>query len=512
MKVDKRVLLLILDGWGMTDQTQYSAISTAQTPFIDSLYQTYAHTTLEASGRAVGLPVGQMGNSEVGHMHIGAGRVIPQNLVRIDQAIESRVLDHNLILLAALEYAKKEHKAVHYIGLVSDGGVHSHINHLKALCHIAKDQAIEKLFIHAFTDGRDTDPHSAIGFLDDLVSHTQYTAGRLASVVGRYYAMDRDKRWERTQIAYDALVHGKGLKTSDWREAIQQSYNQGVTDEFIQPVILTEPNNQPLGCIQAGDVVLCFNFRTDRCRQLTQVLTQPACSVPGMDPLPLHYLTMTVYDDTFQGVHSIFENLSLTNTLGEVLSKHGKKQLRMAETEKYPHVTYFFSGGREEAFLGEERILCPSPKVGTYDQKPEMAAWDITDQLIPVLAAKTYDFICLNLANPDMVGHTGNWQATIQACEVVDQCVEKIVKSALQNDYLTLLISDHGNAEQMLTPDGGPYTAHTTNPVPCIWVDKYPTKPLRQGTLADLAPTILQYMGLPIPVEMEGKTLVKGME
>jgi 2,3-bisphosphoglycerate-independent phosphoglycerate mutase len=503
----RKVLLLILDGWGLTDQTQYSAIAHAKTPFIDSLYQKYPHTSLEASGKSVGLPPGQMGNSEVGHIHIGAGRVIPQSLVRINQAIESGELAHNQALLAAFDYAKKQQKAVHFIGLVSDGGVHSHIDHLKALCSIAKENGIEQLFIHAFTDGRDTDPHSGLGFLNDLVAHTKQTTGQLASIMGRYYAMDRDQRWERTKIAYDALVHGKGLLTSDWQEVIKQTYSQGITDEFIKPILVTHQDGRPLACIRPGDVVLCFNFRTDRSRQLTQVLTQVLPPILGIEPMSLYYLTLTVYDETFQGVSSIFDKAQLVNTLGEVLSKYEKTQLRIAETEKYPHVTYFFSGGREEPFVGEQRILCPSPKVSTYDQQPEMAAWDITAQAISILESQTYDFIGINFANPDMVGHTGNWQATIKACEVVDTCVEKLINMALKRDYLTLIVADHGNAEQMLTQTGSPYTAHTTNLVPCILVDKHFNKPLQPGTLADLAPTILQCIGIPIPAEMDGTPL-----
>jgi 2,3-bisphosphoglycerate-independent phosphoglycerate mutase len=505
----RKVLLLILDGWGLTDQTQYSAIAHAKTPFIDSLYQKYPHTSLEASGRSVGLPPSQMGNSEVGHMHIGAGRVIPQSLVRINQAIDSGELAHNPALLAAFDYAKKQQKAVHFLGLVSDGGVHSHIDHLKALCSYAQDQGIDKLFIHAFADGRDADPHSGLGFLSDLVAYTQQTTGQLASIMGRYYAMDRDQRWERTKVAYDALVHGKGLLISDWQEAIKQTYSQGISDEFIQPIIVTHQDRRPLACIRPGDVVLCFNFRTDRSRQLTQVLTQAPPSILGMESLSLYYLTLTIYDETFQGVSSLFDRAQLVNTLGEVLSKHGKTQLRIAETEKYPHVTYFFSGGREEPFAGEQRILCPSPKVSTYDQQPEMAAWDITAQAISILESQTHDFIGINFANPDMVGHTGNWQATIKACEVVDACVEKLVNLALERDYITWIVADHGNAEQMLTQAGSAYTAHTTNLVPCILVDKHLNKSLQPGKLADLAPTILQCMGIPIPAEMDGIPLFK---
>ena len=505
----RKLILLILDGWGLTDKPQSSAIAQAQIPFIDSLYKAYPHSQLAASGSAVGLPTGQMGNSEVGHMHIGAGRAIPQTLVSINQAIESGALYHNQALLGALDYAKKQQKPVHFIGLVSDGGIHAHLAHLKTLCSIAKDHAVEEVFIHAFTDGRDADPHSAIRFLSDLAAHTQKTTGQLASMMGRYYAMDRDKRWERTRIAYDALVHGRGEKTHDWQGAIEHAYAQGITDEFLQPILLANKAGKPLACIQEGDVVLCFNFRTDRSRQITRVLTQEALPTHGMHPLQLYYLTLTVYDESFKGIHTVFDRLVLTNTLGEVLSKHGKKQLRIAETEKYPHVTYFFSGGQEEAFSGEQRILCPSPQVLTYDLAPAMGAWDITEKVIPVLEQQTTDFICLNWANPDMVGHTGVWEATVQACEVVDQCVKEVVTTALKNDYTTLIVADHGNAERMMNEDSSPYTAHTTNPVPCILVDKHINKPLSHGKLADVAPTILQCMDLPIPQEMDGRPLIE---
>lgn len=505
----RKLILLILDGWGLTDEVQYSAIAQARTSFIDMLYRKYPHSQLAAAGTAVGLPAGQMGNSEVGHMHLGAGRVTPQTLVRINQAIESSTLYHNPALLAALAYARERQKPLHFMGLVSDGGVHAHIDHLKTLCKIAKAQAVNQVFIHAFTDGRDAPPRSAIDFLSNLVAYTQQTTGQLASIMGRYYAMDRDKRWERTQIAYDALVYGKGYKSYDWRASIAQAYTQGITDEFLQPIILANEAGGPLACIQPGDVVLCFNFRPDRSRQITRVLTQAATPTHNMHPLPLYYLTLSVYDEHFQEIHSLFDKLVLKDTLGEVLSQQGKQQLRIAETEKYPHVTYFFSGGREAPFPGEQRIVCPSPSVVTYDQKPEMAAWDITAQAIAVLEQKAIDFTCLNLANPDMVGHTGIWEATVQACEVVDQCVEKIVTAALKNDYITLLVADHGNAEQMLTQAGNPHTAHTTNLVPCILVDKQLNRPLNHGKLADVAPTLLQCMGLSIPPAMDGKSLMK---
>jgi 2,3-bisphosphoglycerate-independent phosphoglycerate mutase len=507
--MEKKVLLLILDGWGLSEQNQYSAIAQAHTPFIDKLYQKYPHTTLEASGMAVGLPNGQMGNSEVGHLHIGAGRIIPQSLVRIDQAIEFGELAHNLHLLAALAKAKQDNKKIHLLGLVSDGGVHAHVNHLKALCRIAEAYGVKQVFIHAFTDGRDTNPHKGLYFLSELVNYLQPTSMKLASIIGRYYAMDRDQHWERTQLAYDALVHGQGLKTEYWENAMQKSYSQGITDEFIQPIIVSDQDGLPLATIQAGDIVICFNFRADRMRQLIQALTQGVSSIPSLKPLALDCLTMTAYDDRFESINSIVHKEHIQNSLGEVLSQAGKTQLRVAETEKYPHITYFFSGGREAPFPGEQRILCPSPNISTYDQRPEMAAWDITSSVKSALQRQSYDFVCVNLANPDMVGHSGNLEATIKACEVVDACVEKIIETALEKGYLGLLVADHGNAEQMLSQSGSPYTAHTTNLVPCILLHKEYHAKLYPGKLADLAPTILEYMELPIPKEMTGTSLFK---
>jgi 2,3-bisphosphoglycerate-independent phosphoglycerate mutase len=506
--MDKKVLLMILDGWGLTDNYQYSAIAQAKTPFIDALYKKYPSSQLQASGMAVGLPDGQMGNSEVGHMHIGAGRIIPQDLVRINNAIYSGELANNSTLLNALLYAKQQNKPVHLMGLVSDGGIHSHIDHLKGLCEILQQYGLPNIFIHAFTDGRDADPRSAIHFIEQLMPYMRDSSIQLATVMGRYYAMDRDNRWERIKIAYDALVYGRGnVQTNNWEAAIKEAYVAGITDEFIQPIILTQPSGAPLTTIQPGDVVLCFNFRTDRGRQITQVLTQASMPDYGMQPMPLYYLTLTLYDNTFQGIHTIFNKNTLTNTLGEVLSLHDKKQLRIAETEKYPHVTYFFSGGVEVPFKREERVLCASPQVATYDLAPAMSAYEITEQLITHLAQKEFDFICLNFANADMVGHTGVWEAAIEACEVVDKCVEKVITYALQNGYMTLLVSDHGNAEQMLQTNNNPYTAHTSNPVPCILIDSLFDQPLNAGTLVDIAPTILKYMDIPIPKEMQGKPL-----
>lgn len=504
----KKLILLILDGWGLAPQTQYSAIDKANTPFIESLYQQYPASQLLASGLAVGLPEGQVGNSEVGHINLGAGRVVDQSLGRINRAIASGEFYQNEALLAAFSYSKTHQKAIHLMGLVSDGGVHAHLDHLQAICKAAKDHAVERLFIHAFTDGRDTAPQSAIQFLSALVSQLQSTTtGQLASVMGRYYAMDRDQRWERTKVAYDTLVHGKGTHVQDWQGAIEQSYAQGITDEFLQPILLVNQEGVPKACLREGDVVLCFNFRTDRSRQITQVLTQGALPKLGMHPLQLHYLTMTAYDKRFQHVRALFESNTLQDTLGEVLSKYGKRQLRIAETEKYPHVTYFFSGGREEPFPGEERVLCPSPRVATYDLAPAMAAPAITEKVLPVLSQQKVDFICLNFSNADMVGHTGIFEATVQACEIVDRCLEKVVRRAIKSDYVALIVSDHGNADKMLTAQGRPHTAHTIHPVPCVLVGQQVPRLWRDGRLADVAPTILQCMGVPIPSAMTGKSL-----
>ncbi len=498
---------MILDGWGIAANKKVSAIDQAQTPFMDSLYPKYPNSRLEASALAVGLPEGQMGNSEVGHMNIGAGRVVYQDLVRINKAIDEKELDNNPVLNEVFAYALKNNKDIHFIGLVSDGGVHSHIHHLKGLCTIACNKGIKNLFIHAFTDGRDTDPKSGLGFLSDLQRHLSKTTGKIASVVGRYYAMDRDKRWERVKLAYDLLVHGHGIAVSDPLKGVEQSYSEGVTDEFIKPIVVAE-HGKPLAVIKEGDVVLCFNFRTDRGRQITMALTQQDFHEQNMAALNLYYITLTNYDDTFKNVKIIFDKDNLDNTLGEVLAKHGKKQIRIAETEKYPHVTFFFSGGREEIFPGESRILCPSPKVATYDLKPEMSAHDIKDKIIPELEKKEADFICLNFANPDMVGHTGVFEAAVKACETVDYCARMVTEAALKNGYTTLIIADHGNADCMINDDGTPNTAHTTNPVPCILVDSTYRGKISNGKLGDLAPTILTLMGLPIPKEMTGHVLI----
>lgn len=499
---------MILDGWGIATNKNVSAVDQAKTPFMDSLYKKYPHSKLEASGLAVGLPEGQMGNSEVGHMNIGAGRVVYQDLVRINKALQETELDNNSVLLEAFEYARKNGKSVHFMGLLSDGGVHSHIEHLKGLIDIADRQGVQKLFVHAFMDGRDTDPKGGLGYLKDLLDHMKKTTGELASVVGRYFAMDRDKRWERVKLAYDVLVHGKGDRTADALSAVQQSYTNNVTDEFIKPIVVTGDNGQAAGTISEGDVVLCFNFRTDRGREITQVLTQEDFAEHGMKKLRLHYITLTNYDESFKDVKAIFEKDNLEKTLGEVVADAGKTQIRIAETEKYPHVTFFFSGGRESVFEGERRILCPSPKVATYDLQPEMSARDIRDKIIPELAAKSADFICLNFANPDMVGHTGVFEAAVKACETVDECAQKVTEAALKNAYATIIIADHGNADMMINEDGTPNTAHTTNLVPCILVDDNYRGTLKNGKLGDLAPTILTLMGIPAPKQMTGDVLL----
>ncbi|WP_027000299.1 2,3-bisphosphoglycerate-independent phosphoglycerate mutase [Eisenibacter elegans] len=507
--MNKKVLLMILDGWGLGTEPEVSAIQHAQTPFIDSLFARYPHTQLEASGLAVGLPPGQMGNSEVGHLNIGAGRVVYQELVRINQAIAQRELHRHPTLLESLQYAKKNQKKVHFIGLLSDGGVHAHIEHLKALCDIAEAEGLYEVFVHAFTDGRDTDPKSGLGYVQDLEAHLQGRSTRIASVIGRYYAMDRDRRWERVKLAYDLLVRGEGAAFGSAAEAVQSAYVQNVTDEFIPPSFIANAQGRPLATIQEGDVVLCFNFRTDRGREITQVLTQEDMPAQGMQTLPLRYLTLTNYDETFVGVTPLFDKDNLSNTLGEVLAKAGKTQIRIAETEKYPHVTFFFSGGREAAFEGEKRLLCPSPKVATYDLQPEMSAHEIVATIVPEIEAQSADFICLNFANPDMVGHTGVFEAAVKACETVDHCAAQVIEAALKQQYSVLVIADHGNADYMRNPDGTPHTAHTTNLVPCILVDNdYQGSLKGSGKLGNIAPTILDLMGIAPPTEMSEDSLL----
>lgn len=505
--MEKRVLLMILDGWGLALDKKVSAIDHANTPVMDKLFETYSHSRLEASGLAVGLPEGQMGNSEVGHMNIGAGRVVYQDLVKINKAVEDGTLAENETLRSTLTYAKANGKKVHLIGLVSDGGVHSHVNHLKGLLSICAENDLKEVFVHAFTDGRDTDPKGGRAYMNDVVEHCKNTTGQVASVVGRYYAMDRDNRWERVKLAYDAMVNGVGQPSENILQSIEDSYTAGVTDEFIKPIIQVE-NGSPVAKIAEGDVVICFNFRTDRGRQITQALTQVDFADQGMRKLSLKYVTMTNYDDSFKGVDVIFGKDNLNNTLGEVLERAGKKQIRIAETEKYPHVTFFFSGGRETEFEGEKRILCPSPKVATYDLQPEMSANDIKEAIIPELNAKSSDFICLNFANADMVGHTGDFDAAVKACETVDTCAGEVLEAALASDYTTIVIADHGNSDIMVNADGSPNTAHTTNLVPCILVDNDIKPELKDGKLGDLAPTILKLMGVEVPSEMTGDTLI----
>ena len=505
---NKKCILVIMDGWGHGAIKNSDVIQHAQVPFVTSLYNKYPNSSLVTCGEMVGLPEGQMGNSEVGHLNLGAGRIVYQELQRINVAIRSGEFQSNATLLSALHYAKKNNKKLHLMGLVSDGGVHSHTNHLKALIDLCTKEEIQNVFIHAFTDGRDTDPKSGLGFITDLEEHLKESNAKIATVIGRYYAMDRDKRWERVKLAYDALVQGIGTNATSASAAIQKGYDENITDEFIKPVIIVDQDQQPLAKIEAGDAVVCFNFRTDRCREITEVLTQKDFEEFGMQKLALDYTTMTEYDSTFKQVHVIFKNDNLTQTLGEVLEQQGKKQIRIAETEKYPHVTFFFSGGRELPFEGERRIMAASPKVATYDLQPEMSADELTEKIIPEIKNKTADFICLNYANADMVGHTGIWEAAKKAVETVDRCVKQVVEAALESGYTVFLTADHGNADFMKNADGSPNTAHTLNPVPLFVIDKDWKGPLKSGKLGDIAPTILHFMGIPIPTEMTGEVLV----
>jgi len=505
--MNKKVILMILDGWGKSPDPKVSAIDNANVPFIDSLYKNYPNASLRTDGLNVGLPEGQMGNSEVGHMNLGAGRIVYQDLVKINLAVQNHTLATEKPLVDAFNYAKQNNKKVHLLGLVSNGGVHSHIDHLKGLIDAAEADGVDNVFIHAFTDGRDVDPKSGVNFISDLEHHLKDKKAKLASVIGRYYAMDRDKRWERVKLAYDLLVNGEGAHSTNAIESMQDNYKDGITDEFIKPILMVDENDQPRAVIQEDDVVIFFNFRTDRGRQLTEVLSQFDVHEQNMHKLKLYFVTMTNYDDNFKDIHVVYDKDNLTETLGEVVSRNGKKQIRIAETEKYPHVTFFFSGGREEPFEGEKRLLCPSPKVATYDLQPEMSAFDLKDALVPELKKGEVDFVCLNFANGDMVGHTGVMEAAIKACEAVDACVKEVIEAALENNYTTIVIADHGNCETMINPDGSPNTAHTTNPVPIILVDK-DLKHVKDGVLGDIAPTILDLMGLEQPQAMTRHSLV----
>ncbi|MBS1533626.1 MAG: 2,3-bisphosphoglycerate-independent phosphoglycerate mutase [Bacteroidetes bacterium] len=505
--MNKKVILMILDGWGKSPDPKVSAIDQAQVPFINSLYPKYPNAQLRTDGLNVGLPEGQMGNSEVGHMNLGAGRIVYQDLAKINLAVQNKTLSQEQPLKDAFDYAKTQNKKMHFLGLVSNGGVHSHMSHLFGLLDAASDYGLTQVYVHAFTDGRDVDPKSAEKDLAELQAYTQKSHAKIASVIGRYYAMDRDKRWERVKLAYDLVVNAQGEKTQNLIGSIQESYAQGVTDEFIKPLVLTDASGNPTAVIEENDVVIFFNFRTDRGRELTEVLSQTDMHELNMHKLNLYYVTMTNYDETYRNVHVIYDKDNITETLGEVLEKAGKKQIRIAETEKYPHVTFFFSGGRELPFEGETRILKNSPKVATYDLKPEMSAYELADALVPELQKGEVDFVCLNFANGDMVGHTGVMQAAIKACEAVDACVQKVITAALENNYATIVIADHGNCETMINPDGSPNTAHTTNPVPIIVVDPE-IKAVKNGILGDIAPTILHLMGIEKPKAMTQSSLV----
>lgn len=503
----KKAVLMILDGWGHGDKTKSDAIFNADTPFIDSLYDKYPHCELLTDGENVGLPKGQMGNSEVGHLNIGAGRIVYQDLLKINRAIESFELRDNPVLLEAISKAKSSGRALHYFGLVSNGGVHSSQEHLHALCDIAIKNNVEKVFIHAFTDGRDCDPKSGLEFIRKLENHIANTPVELVSVIGRYYAMDRDKRWERVKRGYDLLVNGVGQRSTDMVGAIHTSYKNKITDEFIEPVVKVDPSGNAIGRIEEEDVVVCFNFRTDRCREITIALTQQDFPEYGMTSIPLHYVTMTNYDKSYNDVHVLFEKDNLKMTMGEVLQNAGKSQIRIAETEKYPHVTFFFSGGREEEFTGEKRLMVSSPKVATYDLQPEMSAPEVTSTILVELEKGETDFVCLNFANPDMVGHTGVYSAIIKAVETIDSCAQQLVEAGVENGYSFVIIADHGNADFVINADGSPNTAHSTNPVPCILIDSTYTS-IQNGILADVAPTLLNILGVNQPIEMTGRSLI----
>ena len=503
----QKMILMILDGWGIGNKSKADVIYQGNTPYMDYLQKTYPHSQLQTSGENVGLPDGQMGNSEVGHLNIGAGRIVYQDLVKINRAIKDNSIANNEMLIKALTYAQQHNKSVHFIGLVSDGGVHSMDTHLYKLCDITKEYSLKNVFIHALTDGRDTDPRSGLGFVKNLQDHLKSSNGKIATLVGRYYTMDRDKRWERIKEGYNLMVQGKGKHTTDILKAIQESYDDGITDEFIKPIVVVGENDQPLTTIKEGDVVICFNFRTDRLRQITTALTQQDFPEYDMKTMDLQYYTMTNYNDSFKGIHVLYDKENVHNTLGELIAKAGKNQIRIAETEKYAHGTFFFSGGREKEFENEKRIMIPSPKVATYDLQPEMSAYKVKDAIVEELNKQEADFICLNFANGDMVGHTGIYEAILKAVEAVDSCVKEVVETAKSNGYDVLIIADHGNADNAVNTDGSPNTAHSLNPVPCILVSDKKHQ-LKDGILADVAPTILFNMGMDIPEEMTGQVLI----
>jgi 2,3-bisphosphoglycerate-independent phosphoglycerate mutase len=507
--MSRKAMLIIMDGWGHGKVPSADAIAHANVPFVKSLYDRYPNTELITCGEAVGLPDGQMGNSEVGHLNLGAGRIVYQELQRINVAFRDGEAERSPELNAAFEAARTGGGTLHFIGLVSDGGVHSHINHVEALCTLARQNNVPRVAVHAFTDGRDCDPKSGLGFITRLQQHLDKTGCLLATVTGRFYAMDRDKRWERVKVAYDALVNGIGKQTNNVLADIEQAYSEDITDEFMHPLIVCDKTGTPNALIKDGDVVVCFNFRTDRCREISTVLSQEAFHEQNMHPLDLYFVTMTEYDKSFRNVKVLFANSDLVNTMGAVLEQNGKTQIRAAETEKYPHVTFFFSGGREQPYVGERRIMAPSPRtVATYDLKPEMSAYELTDAVMPEILAQSADFICLNFANADMVGHTGVWEAVIKAVETVDECVARIVPAALDNGYAIFLTADHGNADYLINEDGSPNTAHTLNPVPLFLISNDYRGAIRPGKLGDMAPTILTYMGLPVPKEMTGDILI----
>jgi 2,3-bisphosphoglycerate-independent phosphoglycerate mutase len=502
---NKKSILIIMDGWGIGKEKRSDAIQNANVPYVSSLYSKYPNTTLITCGEEVGLPDGQMGNSEVGHLNLGAGRIVYQDLQRINVTIRDKSFETNEALINSINYAQENNKTLHLLGLVSDGGVHAHINHIKAITSLCATKNFHSVLIHAFTDGRDTDPKSGLSFIKELQTHLDESTGKIATITGRYYAMDRDKRWERVKIAYDCMVHAVGEKTNDFITSIEASYAKDVTDEFIMPLINSNIDDIK---IKEGDAVLCFNYRTDRCREITEVLTQIEMPEHGMKTIPLNYTTITKYDDTYKNVFVMYDKDNLENTLGEVIAAAGKTQLRIAETEKYPHVSFFFSGGREKTFEGENRIVVASPKVATYDLQPEMSAFEVAQKTINEIENTQPDFICLNFANADMVGHTGVWEAVIKAVETVDECVKNVVTKALEKDYAIFLLADHGNADYEINEDGTPNTAHTLNPVPFFVIDNNWKGNVKPGKLGDIAPTILKMMGLEVPSVMTGNVLI----